>query len=68
MKLFLLISNPELFFFQGCMLFDQIIGTWILCMTVQSVADARNNYGSIAPLIIGWSATGVGMSFGSGAG
>lgn len=53
---------------EGCMLFDQIIGTWILCMTVQSVADARNNYGSIAPLIIGWSATGVGMSFGSGAG
>ena len=50
------------------MLFDQIIGTWILCMTVQSVADARNNYGSIAPLIIGWSATAVGMSYGSGAG
>ena len=54
--------------FQGCMLFDQIIGTWILCMTVLSVTDARNNYGALAPLIIGWAATAVGMSFGSGAG
>ena len=50
------------------MLFDQIIGTWILCMTVVCVTDARNNYGPIAPLIIGWAATAVGMSFGSGAG
>ena len=52
------------------MLFDQIVGTWILCMTVLSVTDPKNAVegGPLAPLIIGWSATGIGMSFGAGAG
>jgi len=56
---------------QFTLLIDQIIGSAILATTVLAVTDKRNNDGGprgMAPLIIGLSATTVGLSYGVNAG
>lgn len=53
------------------MLIDQIMGSAILATTVLACTDKRNNDGGprgMAPLIIGLSATAVGLSYGVNAG
>lgn len=53
------------------MLVDQIIGSAILATTVLAVTDKKNNDGGpqgMAPLIIGLSATTVGLAYGANAG
>ena len=53
------------------MLVDQVMGSAILATTVLAVTDRRNNNGGpqgMAPLIIGLSATTVGLSYGANSG
>jgi len=51
------------------MFLDQIFSTMILVVTVLSVTDPENEIASgIGPLIIGLSATTMGLCFGSNAG